>query len=217
MDEFSGIRAKTGPKRETCRGSRAAVVLTLAGALLAPLPAAASGGGGHDAPPPAAEAPPPPPPPPPPPKRTPEPPPKLDGPIAAPAPRARMVWLTDRFTGRAIGGFDPVAYRLDGTPHLGDPDHQLDWSGATWLFVDEGTLAAFRDAPLAYAPAFGGHCAFGVASGRPAEGSPIHFVVHRDRLLLFADAAARTAFLLDPDRLLDEADRRWATMVGELP
>jgi len=155
------------------------------------------------------------PPPPPSPERPP--PPKLNGPIAAPAPRARTIWLADATTGRALGGYDPVGYFLEGRPTLGDPDRQWDWQGVAWLFRDEGTLAAFRDAPEVYAPLFGGRCAFAVSQGRPAEGSPQYFLVHHGKLLLFADAPARAAFLLDPDRLLAEAERRWPAMRADLP
>ena len=119
--------------------------------------------------------------------------------------------------GVAIGGYDPVAYFLLGRPALGDSERQLDWGGTTWLFVDEGTRAAFREAPETYAPLFGGHCAFAVAQGRPAEGSPQFFLIHRQRLLLFADAVSRAAFLLDPDHLLAEAERRWPDLLADLP
>ena len=56
----------------------------------------------------------------------------------------------------AIGGYDPVAYFLDGQPHRGVEDFQFDWARATWLFGSEGNLVAFKDRPDVYAPVFGG-------------------------------------------------------------
>lgn len=224
MDQFSGIRAKTRRKRDARDGGRptasglagtfAALVLALA--LLAPAPLLASGG--HGAPPPAAAPEPPPPPPPPPEPRKPPPDvrPPIDGPIAAPAPKARVRYLAEPATGVALGGYDPVLYFLEDRPVMGVARFQYDWGGTTWWFKNEGDLSAFRTTPEVYAPRFAGRCAFAIARGRPAEGSPLHHLVWRGRLLLFADATSRVAFLADPDRLLAEADRRWPAIAQEL-
>lgn len=223
MDEFSGIRATMRPIRGRTRARLApafaprrrpvlAAVLVLASTLLAH-----ANSGGHDPAPAPAAAPAKPEPPPPPPPRPRPPPAKLDGPVAAPTPKPRLIWLADRTTGLALGGFDPVAYFLDGRAVEGAPAHELDWGGTTWRFADEGSLAAFRDAPEVYAPLYGGRCAFAVAAGRPTEGSPIHFLIWHDRLLLFADAVSRAAFLADPDRLFAEAQRRWPALLADLP
>lgn len=221
MDQFSGIRAKRRRKRDRRRAiaptAARGVALVVALALAAPEPVLASGG--HDAPPPAAAAPAPPPPPPPPPEPRKPPPdvrPPIDGPIAAPAPKARVRFLADAATGVALGGYDPVLYFLDDRPRMGTAHFQTDWGGTTWWFVNEGDLAAFRAAPEVYAPAFAGRCVFAVARGWPAEGSPLHHLVWRGRLLLFADATSRVAFLADPDRLLAEAERRWPTIAADL-
>ncbi len=227
MDEFSRIRAKTRRNRghpldsapfgivSSLRTARAASLAALAALFVAP-PALASGGHG-DPPPAAAPAEPPPPPPPPPPPRPKPPPPQLNGPIAAPEPKPRLRWIADRITGTALGGYDPVAYFFGNGPRLGSRDHQYDWSGTTWQFVDVGSLAAFRDAPEVYAPRFGGRCAFAVANGRPTEGSPRHWLIVDGRLLLFADTVSRAAFLQDPGRLLAEAERRWPALLADLP
>lgn len=216
MEEFSGIRATRRPKRGDVRRLAGFVLFMLAVATGGrSVPAADHGAPAeHGAP---AATPAPVPPPPPPSNAHRPPPPVLDGPPAAAEPRPRPRWLADPTTGRALGGYDPVAYFLNGRPTPGDPDHQIDWGGVTWLFQDEGTEAAFRDAPETYAPLFAGRCAFAVSQGRPAEGSPRYFVVFRGRLLLFADATARAAFLLAPDRVLAEAERRWPALLADLP
>lgn len=226
MSDFSGIRATARRNRDgsdrTSTKRLALVGAALLAATLAPLVDARPAGANdpHAAPPDHAAAPPaatPAPPPPPASQAQRPPPPRLDGPIAAPVPRPRLDWIADPITGRALGGYDPVAYFLYDRPTPGEPDRQYDWGGTTWLFADEGTLAAFRDAPEVYAPLFGGRDAFAVSQGRPAEGSPQHFVIHGGRLLLFADAASRAAFLLDADRLLAEARRRWPALLADLP
>ncbi|TBW37373.1 hypothetical protein EYW49_11460 [Siculibacillus lacustris] len=222
MDQFSGIRAKTRRKRDRDQDRAPArpigVGLLLVLALFVAAGPAAASGGGHDAappPPPAAPAEPPPPvekPRPPPP-----PPPVLNGPIAAPAPIPRVHWLADAFTGLALGGYDPVAYFLEGKPVLGRPENELDWGGTTWRFTGPGNLAAFRDSPEVYAPRFAGYCVFAVSQGRPTEGSPLVPLLWHGRLLLFADPLSRVAFLADPDRLIAEAEGRWPALAAELP
>lgn len=215
MDEFSRIRAKT-------RRNRGSLFLCcLFSTILAldlPLSPSASANSGHDAPPAAAsEKPPEPPPPPPTPPRPRTPPPVLKGPIAAPAPKLRMIWVSDPNTGLAIGGYDPIAYFLEGRPRLGSRDFQLDWGGTTWQFANQGDRDAFRADPQVYAPLFGGRCAFAIANGHPAEGSPGHFLIWKNKLLLFADAVSRAAFLEAPDRLFAEAERRWPGLLADLP
>lgn len=127
-----------------------------------------------------------------------------------------MTWIGNPSTGITLGGYDPIAYFLVGEPRLGSRDFELDWGGGVWQFENEADLHAFRDAPEVYAPLFGGRCAFAVANGRPTEGSPLHFVVYDGRLLLFADAVSRVAFLSAPQRLLAEAERRWPELLAEL-
>ena len=218
MDQSSGIRAKTRRTRGSGPFPAAGpfVLALVIAALLPVAPVLASGGHAPAPPPPAAEPPPPPPPPPEPRKPPPDVRPPIDGPIAAPAPKPRVRFLADESIGVALGGYDPVLYFLEDRAVRGHHRHQYDWGGTTWWFENEGDLAAFRAAPEVYAPVFGGRCAFAVARGWPTEGSPLHHLVWRGRLLLFADATSRVAFLADPDRLLAEADRRWPAIAAEL-
>lgn len=221
MDQSSGIRAKT--RRGRGRGSpfvppsRRAALRLLAAGVLAGRASLVFAAGGHDAPAPAPAPAAAPPPPVEPRRLPPDVQPPIAGPIAAPAPQPRIRWLADPVTGIALGGYDPLAYFLDGRPERGDPTLQLDWGGTTWWFRNPGNLAAFRKDPEVYAPAFAGRCAFAVANGRPAEGSPLVHLIWHGRLLLFADPTARVAFLTDPDRLYQEALRRWPAIVEDLP
>lgn len=132
------------------------------------------------------------------------------------APRRRHL-VFDETTGLAIGGYDPVAYFVDGYARRGVTDFQTDWRGATWLFLNEGNLGAFVERPDVYTPAFGGYCAYAVAQGRPAEGSPLHFAVIGGRLYLFANAASRIAFLESGAAIITEATRRWPEVSRDLP
>jgi hypothetical protein len=137
---------------------------------------------------------------------------------AAPAlPPGRRLTVIDETTGLALGGYDPVAYFVDGAPRLGDARLQLDWHGAGWTFVHEGNLGAFRDRPEVYAPVFGGYCAYAVSGGYPGEGSPFHFQIIHDRLYLFASAVNRLAFLEGGEAILARAAERWPDVARDLP
>lgn len=138
-------------------------------------------------------------------------------PAGARAQTNRRHLVVDETTGLAIGGYDPVGYFVEGQARRGGPEFQFDWRGATWLFLNEGNLAAFQERPEVYMPVFGGYCAFAIAQGRPAEGSPLHFAVVRGRLYLFANAASRLAFLEAEPTLAAEAEKRWADVSRDLP
>src|SRR5690349_10284155 len=86
--------------------------------------------------------------------------------------------VTDRYTGIAINGFDPVAYFTDKAPRLGLSDHEMALSGVTWRFRNEGNMAAFAADPDVYAPQFGGYDPVGVARGVAAAGHPEVFLIH---------------------------------------
>jgi hypothetical protein len=112
-------------------------------------------------------------------------------------------------TGLAISGFDPVAYFVDGKPKFGRPDMELSLSGAVWRFRNEGNRAAFSDHPEVYSPRFGGYDPVAVARGASVPGHPLFWVVVGGRLYLFYDDKARTAFVADPGRIIEAAERKW--------
>ena len=84
-------------------------------------------------------------------------------------------------TGFAVSGYDPVAFfELDQSPlgerqpHAvpGRADITAEWNGATWAFASEANRDRFLENPEAYAPAYDGHCAYGVAKGGKVPGNP---------------------------------------------
>src|SRR5437870_9340989 len=73
--------------------------------------------------------------------------------------------VTDRHTGLALYGFDPVAYFTDAKPMAGRPDFEYWFGGAIWRFRNEGNRAAFIARPDVYAPRYGGYDALALARG----------------------------------------------------
>jgi hypothetical protein len=124
--------------------------------------------------------------------------------------------VTDRHTGLALYGIDPVAYFTDGKPLEGKPNFELTHAGAIWRFENDGNRAAFAADPEVYMPRFGGYDPVGVSRGLATPGYPSLWVVHDQRLFLFYTAQARAAFLANPASAIVAASARWSTVRSEL-
>jgi hypothetical protein len=117
--------------------------------------------------------------------------------------------VVNSHTGLAISGFDPVAYFTDGKPKFGLPDMELNLGGAVWRFRNEGNRAAFSEHSDVYMPRFGGYDPVAIARGTSVPGHPLFWVVTDGRLYLFYSEAARTAFIAEPGRIIETAERKW--------
>lgn len=125
-------------------------------------------------------------------------------------------YLADPVTAYAIGGYDPVAFFVDGHPRLGDRKIELSWRGVRWLFVNEGNKAAFERDPEVYAPQFGGCGAYALVEGYATAGNPALFVVLENRLYFFHTAVNRYLFLTSRDSSVEMAAAN-ALKTGCLP
>jgi YHS domain-containing protein len=117
--------------------------------------------------------------------------------------------VTDRHSGLAINGFDPVAYFTDAEPKQGREEHEYRSDGVTWRFRNEGNRAAFVANPEVYTPRFGGYDPIAVARGVGVPGHPSVWRVYGGRLYLFFDPGALTAFGADPEGAIAAAEARW--------
>lgn len=119
-------------------------------------------------------------------------------------------------TGIAISGFDPVAYFTDRKAVSGKAEFETTISGTIWRFDNEGNRAAFIAHPEVYAPRFGGYDPVAIARNRSVPGHPQFWVLAGERLYLFYSAEARAAFLADPGRAIDAAERKWPEVARAL-
>jgi hypothetical protein len=138
--------------------------------------------------------------------------------IVTPAPRAATTErvVTDRHTGLAIYGVDPVAYFTDRKPVVGRAELEFRFAGAIWRFGNEGNRAAFVADPRIYMPRFGGYDPVGIARGVSTPGRPQLWAIVKDRLYLFYTADARATFLADPVAAIAAAEAHWAQVKQEL-
>lgn len=134
------------------------------------------------------------------------------GPTAGQAATTERI-VTDRHTGIAIYGIDPVAYFTNGQALAGTAENEHEWGGATWRFANEGNRDAFARNPDVYGPRYGGHDPVAAGLGQAVAGHPSIWVVHDNRLYLFHSERNRQSFTGDPSGMLKAAERRWGQVV----
>ena len=120
--------------------------------------------------------------------------------------------VTDRHTGLAISGYDPVAYFIDRKAVPGRDDQEYAFAGTVWRFKSEGNRGAFVDDPDLYMPRLGGYDPVGVARGVALPGDPRLWRLAGERLYLFHTSQARAAFAEDTDGIMALAERNWPSV-----
>lgn len=114
--------------------------------------------------------------------------------------------------GIAIGGYDPVAYHEVGEPVRGSSDFSATYDGAIYHFASAANRDAFVLSPEAFAPAYGGWCAYGVRVGRKFDIDPAAFRVVDGRLYLQLDLGTQKVWAEDLERNIAIADRIWPSI-----
>jgi len=136
-------------------------------------------------------------------------------PMGAPAATDSQLAVSTE-TGLAISGFDPVAYFTEGKALFGLPEFELNLDGAVWRFGNEGNRGAFQKHPEVYAPRFSGYDPVAIGRGRSVRGHPLFWAVAGQRLYFFYSEETRGAFLSDPGRIIDAAERKWPNVAHNL-
>ncbi|MGR2739307.1 YHS domain-containing (seleno)protein [Billgrantia sp. Q4P2] len=111
--------------------------------------------------------------------------------------------------GLAIGGTDPVAYFTQGQPVQGSPDYQWEWGNATWQFVSAEHRARFQADPEAYAPQYGGWCAWAAARGEAAATIPEAWKIVDGKLYLNFSRLIQWRWERDIPGYIAAADDHW--------
>jgi YHS domain-containing protein len=109
----------------------------------------------------------------------------------------------------AVGGYDPVAYFRDGKPVQGKKEFSHTWKGVTWRFANAQNLDAFKAKPEAYAPQYGGYCAWAVSQGYTAKGDPKAWSIVDGKLYLNYNADVHKTWQKDAPGNISKADRNW--------
>ena len=122
---------------------------------------------------------------------------------------------TGTFSSLAVSGYDPVAYFALGKPVEGSGDHEYEWNGATWRFSSAENLNSFKADPEAYAPQYGGYCAWAVANGYTAASDPEAWRIVDGRLFLNYSKDVQAKWLRDVPGNITRADANWPKVLDK--
>lgn len=116
--------------------------------------------------------------------------------------------------GVAIRGADTVAYFSQGATVKGSSEHAVIWAGATWQFSSADNLEVFMGNPYAFAPQFGGYCAFNLSLGELKSSDPEAWSVYDGKLYLNHSLGVRELWSSDIPRHVALADANWPGILG---
>jgi YHS domain-containing protein len=108
----------------------------------------------------------------------------------------------------ALGGYDPVSF-FAGTPLRGVEANQATYKGATYYFATPLNATKFKANPAAYAPQFGGYCAWAVAQGKTAPGDPKFWRVVDGKLYVNYNADIQKKWEKDIAGFIAKANANW--------
>jgi YHS domain-containing protein len=128
----------------------------------------------------------------------------------APSAAAREAEIyTPLLSNLALSGYDAVAYFDQGRPVMGLAQFETEWKGAKFRFASAAHLARFKANPVAYAPQYGGYCAWAVSQGHRAKGDPKVWKLVGGKLYLNYDAAVQQRWTQDIPGNISRADSNW--------
>ncbi len=134
--------------------------------------------------------------------------------LSTPAAMAQKAEIyTGLFSDLALQGYDTVAYFTAGAPVRGSAEFSTEYKGAEWRFANQENLDRFLADPEAYAPQYGGYCAWAVAQGDTAKGDARHWAIVDDRLYLNFNASIQRRWDADRPGFIGEGDANWPSVL----
>jgi len=115
-------------------------------------------------------------------------------------------------SGKAIRGYDPVAYFSEGKPVKGDEKLVYNWNNANWYFSSQQNLDLFKANPEKYAPQYGGYCAYGLSEGHKAPTDADAWTIEDGKLYLNYNTDVRKMWSKEKKERIEKADKNWPTV-----
>ena len=132
--------------------------------------------------------------------------------FAAPSAIAEAPIYTPKKNNVAVQGYDPVAYFTAGKPTKGSADFTTEYLGADFRFSSQENLDAFLADPTAYAPQYGGYCAWAMADGKYAKGSAKHWRIVDGKLYLNYNKSIQKKWNKDISGFISRGDAQWTAL-----
>lgn len=131
--------------------------------------------------------------------------------FAAPSQAAPPVSATEE--GIAIGGYDAASYFSDGGPVVGSAAFEYRWNGAVWRFASAEARDLFVANADAFAPQFGGYCAWAVSQNYIAPGDPKVWRIVDGRLYLNFNDRAKELWEADLAGAIERGKANWPAVL----
>ena len=122
---------------------------------------------------------------------------------------------TGFFSNDAIRGYDAVAYFTRGKPVKGSNDYSFMYKGARWKFSTAEHLDLFMLDPEAYAPQYGGYCAYAIANGETVSAEPDLWTIHNGKLYLNYNRRTNRLWKENMEQYIKQADKEWLEIEKE--
>jgi YHS domain-containing protein len=124
--------------------------------------------------------------------------------------RAEIVFTDEN--GLAIRGTDPVAYFAEEKAVKGSAEFEAGYNGSTWRFSSAENRDKFVANPEAYAPQYGGFCAYAAAKNSKAPIDPDAWTIVDGKLYLNFSKSIRRRWRKDIPGYIEAADADWPTL-----
>lgn len=128
---------------------------------------------------------------------------------------AKAAVYTAPFSKLAAGGYDVVAYFAQGAAVEGSDKFTTVYKGATFRFASAANLARFKADPAAYAPQYGGYCAWAVANGYTAKGDPRHWKIVGGKLYLNYNGDIQSKWVRDIPGFIRKGNANWPAVLDK--
>lgn len=111
--------------------------------------------------------------------------------------------------GKAIHGYDVVAFFEDSGAVQGSEHFAYEWKGVTWLFSTQANKDAFIANPSKYEPQYGGYCAYGTSNGYKAPTEINTWTLLNGKLYFNYNTKVKEAWDKNQSAYIQKADANW--------
>ncbi|MCX2573183.1 YHS domain-containing (seleno)protein [Pedobacter sandarakinus] len=111
--------------------------------------------------------------------------------------------------GKAIRGFDPVAFFTQAKALKGVDTLSYQWKDVTWLFASAENMAMFKADPEKFAPQYGGYCAYGCSNNYKAPTQADTWTVVDDKLYFNYNVKVKEMWTKEQTERIKAADEKW--------
>ena len=96
---------------------------------------------------------------------------------------------------------------------IGSPEFAYDWMGATWHFSTAENRDTFAADPDAYAPQYGGYCAYAISDGYTASTAPEAWKIVDGKLDLNFSRRIQRRWERDIPGRIESANANWPSVL----